>query len=71
MSLDYLQVLHEKYDHWLLQSKTSVPVLVIDANRKQEQMRQLYIENQSYILGQTSMSSNVLTQEPIEETEIL
>lgn len=55
LSLGYLQELHETYEHWLLRSKTPAPVLVIDANREQDQMRQLYIKNQSYILGQSSM----------------
>jgi uncharacterized secreted protein with C-terminal beta-propeller domain len=71
MSLGYLQELHETYEHWLLQSKTPAPVLVIDANREQDQVRQLYIKNQSYILGQSSMSSYAITQEPFEETGIL
>jgi hypothetical protein len=71
MSLDYLQVLHETYEHWLLQSKPPAPVLVIDANREQDQVRQLYIKYQSYILGHIGMSSDVITQEPFEETRIV
>jgi hypothetical protein len=71
MSLGYLQELHKTYEHWLLQSKTPAPVLVIDANKEQDQMRQLYIKYQSYILGQSSMSSDAVTQEQIEETGIV
>lgn len=68
VSVGYLQVLHETYEHWLLQSKTPAPVLVIDANREEDQVRQLYVKNQSYILGQIGINSNVTTQDPVEET---
>ncbi|XP_023711144.1 thymidine kinase 2, mitochondrial isoform X7 [Cryptotermes secundus] len=71
MSLGYLQELHESHEHWLLRSKTRAPVLVIDANRDEDQMRQLYIRNQSYILGQSSISSDAVTQERIEGTGIV
>jgi hypothetical protein len=71
VSLGYLQELHETYEHWLLQSETPAPILVIDANKEQDQVKQLYVKNQSYILGQSSMSCNVVIQEPVEETGIV
>jgi deoxyadenosine/deoxycytidine kinase len=71
ISLGYLQELHESYERWLLQTKTPVPVLVIDANKELDIVKQDYIRNQSYILGHSKMNSKALIQEPVEETGIV
>jgi hypothetical protein len=71
VSLGYLQELHETYEHWLFETKTPAPVLVIDANKELDQVRQLYVQKQSYILGHSRMNSEAVLQKPIEETGVV
>jgi deoxyadenosine/deoxycytidine kinase len=66
VSLDYVQKLHESYEHWLLHTKTPAPVLVIDVNKELDQVKQDYIRNQNYILGHSKMNSDAVIQEPLE-----
>jgi Thymidylate kinase len=67
--LSYLKELHESYEEWLLQAQTPAPVLVIDANKELDEVRQLCFQNQSYILGQCNMHSNPVMQSELKKTE--
>lgn len=69
VSLSYLKELHESYEEWLLQAQTPAPVLVIDANKELDEVRQLCFQNQSYILGHCNMHSNPVIQSELKKTE--
>jgi thymidylate kinase len=71
ISLGYIQKLHECYEHWLLQSKTPAPVLVIDVNKELDQVKQDYVRNHSYILGYSKINSDSVIYKPLEETGIV
>jgi thymidylate kinase len=69
VSLSYLQELHEFYEEWLIQAQTHVSVLVIDANKELDEVRQLCVENQNYILGHSNVHSNVAIQSHLKKME--
>jgi deoxyadenosine/deoxycytidine kinase len=67
VSLSYLKELHEYYEEWLLQAQTPAPVLVIDANKELDEVRQLCFQNQSYILGHSKMHFNPVIQSQLKK----
>ncbi|XP_021931790.1 deoxynucleoside kinase-like isoform X2 [Zootermopsis nevadensis] len=71
VSLGYMQKLHESYEHWLLQTKPTAPVLVIDVNKEMDRVKQDYIRYQSYILGHTKLNSDTVKWGPFEESIIV
>ncbi|KAI5739921.1 hypothetical protein M8J77_025013 [Diaphorina citri] len=57
--LDYLQSLHESYEHWL-STNPPAPVLVLDVNQDLGHVENLYTLNAPYILGQSPPPNSVL-----------
>ncbi|PSN44844.1 Deoxynucleoside kinase [Blattella germanica] len=65
VSLEYLKQLHQAYEDWLLHSK--VPVLQINADKSLDQVKELYLENQDFILGHNRMNVKLASLSPKKE----
>jgi hypothetical protein len=64
-----MKELHESYEKWLLHTQKPAPVLVIDANKELDEVRQICFQNQSYILGHCNVLSNPLIQSELKKME--
>lgn len=52
ITLDYLKELHQTHEDWLMKGKNNeIPVLVMDANKTMEEVKEQFKENERRILG--------------------
>lgn len=66
IQLQYLKELHESHEMWLMSDDSklnTVPVLVLDADRTLEEIKEQYRSNESKILGYEKKTSCVVQQE--------
>ncbi|XP_044252627.1 deoxynucleoside kinase-like isoform X2 [Tribolium madens] len=51
ISLDYLRDLHQSHEEWLMKENSETPVLVMDADKTLEEVKDQFKQNEKRILG--------------------